>query len=288
MDLRVPSDVEMVDADVLVVGGGFAGAWAALRAATLGADVVLVEKAYVSRSGASTMSGGVTTAPFDADDLSAWVEEFVSRGSYMADQEWTRQLLEGARERIKTLDAWGIPISKDEDGNIRRFSSRGMVKVRCMQYQPKTAMEELRRRCLAAGVRIIDRVNVVDLITSDGAYPTTGSVFGAVGFHVRAGTRYVFRAKRTMLACGAMALKGKWHIDNVACDGIGARLPAGARVVDLEIGFGGTFTVLYKHYHLGRLQRRGRARRAARSTRAASASWRSTIRSASSAANWRA
>src|SRR5487761_2574629 len=64
MDLRVPSDVELVDADVLVVGGGFAGAWAALRAATL--------------------SGGVTTAPLDGDDLSAWVEEFVVRGTYMA------------------------------------------------------------------------------------------------------------------------------------------------------------------------------------------------------------
>jgi succinate dehydrogenase/fumarate reductase flavoprotein subunit len=180
MDLRVPSDVVKVDADVLVVGGGFAGVWAALRAATLGADVVLVEKAYVSRSGASTMSGGVTTAPLDGDDLSAWLEEFVVRGTYMADQKWTRQLLEGARERVKTLDAWGIPISKDEDGNIRRFSSRGMVTVRCLQYQPKTAMEELRRRCLAAGVRILDRINVADLITSDGAYPTAGAVCGAV------------------------------------------------------------------------------------------------------------
>jgi succinate dehydrogenase / fumarate reductase, flavoprotein subunit len=250
MDLRVPSDVVKVDADVLVVGGGFAGVWAALRAATLGADVVLVEKAYVSRSGASTMSGGVTTAPLDGDDLSAWLEEFVVRGTYMADQKWTRQLLEGARERVKTLDAWGIPISKDEDGNIRRFSSRGMVTVRCLQYQPKTAMEELRRRCLAAGVRILDRINVADLITSDGAYPTAGAVCGAVGFHVRDGTRYVFHAKRTILACGAMAMKGKWHIDNVACDGIGIAYRAGARVLDLELGFGGTFVVLYKHYNL--------------------------------------
>ncbi len=250
MDLRVSSDVEVVDADVLVVGGGFAGVWAALRAATLGANVVLVEKAYVSRSGASTMSGGVTTAPLDGDDLSAWVEEFVVRGTYMADQRWTRQLLEGARERVKTLDGWGVPISKDEDGNIRRFSSRGMVTVRCLQYQPKSAMEELRRRCLAAGVRICDRINVADLITSDGAYPTAGAICGAVGFNVRDGSRYVFHAKRTILACGAMAMKGKWHIDNVACDGIGIGYRAGARVLDLELGFGGTFVVLYKHYNL--------------------------------------
>src|ERR1019366_8659881 len=97
-------EIERIDLDVLVVGGGFAGVWAALRAAELGANVVLAEKAFVSRAGASTMSGGVTAAPFDRDDLTVWAAEFVTHGGYMADQAWTRQLLELARDRIKQLD----------------------------------------------------------------------------------------------------------------------------------------------------------------------------------------
>jgi succinate dehydrogenase/fumarate reductase flavoprotein subunit len=248
--IAAPS-VETIDVDVLVIGGGFGGAWAALRASELGATVALVEKAHVSRSGASTMSGGVTTAPFDGDDLDVWAEEFISRGAYMCDQDWTRALLEGARERIKTIEAWGIPISRDEDGKIKRFSSRGMVEVRCMQYNPKKTMEELRRRNVASGVRIFDRVCAVDLLTSDGALPTSGSVVGAVAFGIRDGNAYVFRAKRTILAMGVMAMKGKWHIDNVTGDGSAIAYRAGARLADLEMGCGGTFTVLMKHYDLG-------------------------------------
>jgi len=249
--VSLPAQAEIIDTDVLVIGGGFGGAWAALRASELGASVALVEKAHVSRSGASTMSGGVTTAPVDSDDLSIWAEEFISYGAYMCDQAWTWQLLEGARERIKTIEAWGIPISRDEQGNIRRFSSRGMVDVRCMQYHPKKTMEELRRRNLAQGVRIYDRVTAVDLLTSDGAHPTTESIVGALGFGIRDGKPYLFRAKRTILAMGVMAMKGKWHIDNVTGDGAAIAYRAGARLVDLELGCGGSFTVLMKHYDLG-------------------------------------
>jgi succinate dehydrogenase / fumarate reductase, flavoprotein subunit len=249
--VSLSSEAEIIDADVLVIGGGFGGAWAALRASELGASVVLVEKAHVARSGASTMSGGVTTCPIDSDDLSIWAEEFISHGAYMCDQDWTWQLLEGARRRVKTIESWDIPISRDDEGNIRRFASRGMVDVRCMQYHPKKTMEELRRRNLANGVRIYDRVTAVDLLTSDGAHPTSGSITGALGFGIRDGKSYVFRAKRTILAMGVMAMKGKWHIDNVTGDGAAIAYRAGARLVDLEMGCGGTFTVLMKHYDLG-------------------------------------
>ena len=249
--MSVSAVAEIVDADVLVIGGGFGGAWAALRASELGARVVLIEKAHVARSGASTMSGGVTTAPIDSDDLGVWAEEFITYGAYICDQAWTWQLLEGARERIKAIDAWGIPISRDERGQIRRFASRGMADVRCMQFHPMKTMEELRRRNLAQGVRILDRIAAVDLLTSDGAHPTKGSIVGALGFGVRDGKSYVFRAKRTVLAMGVMAMKGKWHIDNVTGDGAAIAYRAGARLVDLEMGCGGSFVVLMKHYDLG-------------------------------------
>jgi len=124
------SAIDVVDCDVLIVGGGFGGTWAALRASELGARVVLVEKAFVSRSGASTMSGGITTCPRLGDDLGPWVEEFVTRGDYMCNQNWTQRLLEGQRERVLQLEAWNVPISREASGAIRRFASRGMVNVR--------------------------------------------------------------------------------------------------------------------------------------------------------------
>lgn len=242
------AQIENHEADVLVIGGGFAGAWAALRAAELGANVILVDKAYVSRSGASTMSGGITTCPLDSDVLDVWAEEFITRGAYMCDQRWTYQLLEGQRERVKDYERWGVPISRDADGNIRRFASRGMIKVRGMQYQPKAAMRELRRRIVELGVTIVDRVCVTELITSDGCWPTNGSVAGAVGFNVHSGAFVVMRAKRTIVATGMIAMKGTHRVDNDTGDGVAMAFRAGARLVDMEFTFGGTFNVLMKRY----------------------------------------
>ena len=243
--------MDQIDADVLIIGGGFGGIWAALRAAEVVDNVVLLEKAYVSRSGASTISGGVTTCPLDDDDLSKWVAEFVTKGGYMCDQDWTAQLLEGQRERVKQLAGWGVPISRNDKGEIRRFASRGMIEVRCMQYSPKKAMEELRKQVIARGVRIIDRICVTDLLTTDGEYPTKGAVCGAFGFNTRSGECLAVRAKQTILATGAMSMKGQHQIDNVVCDGVVMAYRAGARLVDLEFSFGGTFSLLMSKYTFG-------------------------------------
>jgi succinate dehydrogenase / fumarate reductase flavoprotein subunit len=241
----------IVEADVLIIGGGFAGTWGALRAAEKGARVILVDKAFVSRSGASTMSGGITTCPLPGDDLEPWIEEFVTRGDYMCNQDWTRQLLEGQRRRVADLAAWGVPISRDAKGDIRRFASRGMVAVRCMQYEPKKAMEALRKHALAAGVTIVDRHCITDLMTSDGLYPTAGSVIGAFGFDVKTGRCTAFRAKRTIVATGQISMKGIHHVDNDTGDGVAMGWRVGARLTDLEFSFGGTFVTLMKRYNLG-------------------------------------
>ncbi|ROZ74969.1 FAD-dependent oxidoreductase [Ramlibacter sp. WS9] len=244
-------NVDVIDSDVLVIGGGFAGVWAALRAAELGAQVVLVDKAYVSRSGASTMSGGITTCPLPEDDLDSWVEEFVVKGDFMCDQAWTRKLLEGQRQRVMELAEWGVPIVRDEEGKIRRFTSRGMVKVRVMQYTPKLAMEALRREAVKQGVRIIDRFCITDLMTSDNAYPTSGSITGAFGFDVKSGACTAFRAKQTLLATGMLNIKGIYKVDNDTGDGVAMAWRAGARLLDMEFTFNGHFSLVMKQYNLG-------------------------------------
>ncbi len=244
----LPEGIETLETDVLIIGGGFAGCWAALRAADLGATVTLVDKAYVSRSGASTMSGGITTCPLDSDDIDSWAAEFIIRGSYMCDQRWTYQLLEGQRERIKDYERWGVPISRAPDGSIRRFASRGMIDVRGMQYQPKVAMRELRRRISARGVRIVDRMFVTELLTADGCWPTRAGVAGCVGFNVYTGQFIVIPAKQTIVATGMIAMKGTHRVDNDTGDGVAMALRAGARLVDMEFTFGGTFNVLLKRF----------------------------------------
>ena len=246
MDLR--DGVETLITDVLIIGGGFAGCWAALRASDLGARVTLVDKAYVSRSGASTMSGGITTCPLDTDDLDVWAREFITRGSYMCDQRWTYRLLEGQRERIRDYERWGVPISRDANGAIRRFASRGMIDVRGMQYQPKEAMRELRRQITARGTRIVDRIFITELLTADGQWPTQAGIVGAAGFNIYTGQFVVIHAKRTIVATGMIAMKGTHRVDNDTGDGVAMAFRAGGRLVDMEFTFGGTFNVLMKRF----------------------------------------
>lgn len=245
-----PAEV-LLDVDVLVVGGGFAGAWAALGAADEGANVLLVEKGTVARSGASTMSGGVTTAPLRGDDLEKWVEELVVLGGYEANQDWTRALIEDQLERVADLDSWGVPIVKDDHGNIKRIKSRGMLEIWCCQYSPRHAMETLRARATAGGARILDKVEIVELLTSDGLYPTCGSVVGAIGMNVRDGTLYEIHAKRTILATGPHAMKGYHPIDANTGDGFAYGLRVGGRFLDMEFASGGTFSFVWGGYHMG-------------------------------------
>ena len=246
--MSLPGSIEVLNTDVLVIGGGFAGTWASLRAADLGASVTLVDKAYVSKSGASTMSGGITTCPLDSDDMDLWAREFIERGDYMCDQRWTYQLLEGQKARVKDYEAWGVPISRAEDGSIRRFASRGMIDVRGMQYQPKAAMVELRRRITSRGVRILDRVHITELVTADGQWPSTAGVIGAVGFNIYTGQFIFINAKRTIVATGMIAMKGTHRVDNDTGDGVAMAFRAGGRLVDMEFTFGGTFNVLMKKF----------------------------------------
>lgn len=240
-----------VDANVLVIGGGFAGTWAALRAAERIPGVVLVDKAYVSRSGASTMSGGVTMGPQPDDDLEKWVEEFAVLGGYEADQDWSRILVHEQVDRIAELESWGVPIVKNDDGTYARIKSRGMINVRALQFSPREAMEALRRNAENAGAKILDRVQIVELITSDGKYPTNGHIVGAIGFDAKDGSSYVIRAKRVILATGPLSMKGSNVIGNVVADGHGMAYRAGAKFQDMEFAGGGTFSYVWGQYHMG-------------------------------------
>jgi succinate dehydrogenase / fumarate reductase flavoprotein subunit len=241
--MRSTPQLDRLNCDVLVIGGGFAGAWAALGAAEAGSSVILVDKAFVSRSGASTVSGGVTTAPLEDGELEEWVEEVVRLSDYTADEDWTRQLLLDQTQRVRDYEAWGVPIVRDTEGRLDRRKSRGMVKLRCIQYAPKAAMEALRERAVAAGARVIDRLSITELLTSDAQLPTQGVVCGAIGFDTRSGQPVVINAKNTILTTGPQSIKGFRPIDNVTGDGFAMGYQVGARCADMEFAVSGTFSV---------------------------------------------
>src|SRR6476620_7486422 len=87
--------VEQLSTDVLVVGGGPAGTWAAIKAAEAGVDVILADKGYTGASGATASVG---TGVWYVDDLPELREAAMasreSLGGHLADREWMTRVLD--------------------------------------------------------------------------------------------------------------------------------------------------------------------------------------------------
>ena len=97
----VEMEVVTHECDVLVIGGGFAGTWAALRAKDFVDNVALVDKARVAKSGMSTFAAGVQFCPTEDDDLDVWKKEIVESSEYFANQDWVDIFLQNQINRIK-------------------------------------------------------------------------------------------------------------------------------------------------------------------------------------------
>ena len=198
VDFRPTSlnDIETVEvtADLLIIGGGNAGCFVATEAAKLNpaAKIVIVEKADIMRSGACSagMDAINTYIPADKtpEDLVRWSRSQVGGGPLREDLS-----LSNARELnecVDDLERWGLPILRDEQGNIRY---RGKWDISIHGEQLKPIMAE---KALETGADVYNRVAATGLLVHD------GRCTGATGFGVRDGKFYVFRARATVVSTG--------------------------------------------------------------------------------------
>lgn len=242
---------KVVEADVLIIGGGLAGTWAAIRARDFVDNVVLVDKSKVSRSGPSSANAGVILFPTENDDLDAWQKEIVEGGEYMNDQEWVALMLQGLIGRLKELEEWGVPFERDDNGKIKRIVGRAHKITRLAMFHHGMAMMEvMRRKLLEKGVTLMERIMITDLLTSDGEHPTEGNVIGAIGFNYRTEETVLFKAKAVVQAAGPLFLKKGAHFtDNDTGDGISMSFRAGAEAIDMEFVIGGAHGAWNRSYY---------------------------------------
>lgn len=244
--------MQKIQCDVLVIGGGLAGCWAALRAKELVPHVVLVDTGKVSRRGKSSFSGAAVLYPVESDDLNLWHREMVEKGEYVNDQDWVSVLLQEQGQRVKDMENWGVVFEKDGKGNPVRSPVLGQTHCKAGWVSSLQMMETLRLRMETEGVTIIDRIMVTGLLTSDGRYPTHEAVTGAYGFHTRTGEPYIINSRATIVATGGT---GYFHLSG---DGIAQAFRAGAEVYGME--FTRTFDNMdfegkYLAVHLATFQR---------------------------------
>ncbi|MBI2303477.1 MAG: FAD-binding protein [Chloroflexi bacterium] len=228
---------ETIDTDVLIVGGGPAGCRAALRAHELGARVLLVEKAHISRSGGALYAHSFEAPqpPMSSARRRQWLKEYVENSSYLIDQDQLQAFTDTAQERVRELESWGVAFERDEKGGLKYVPFGFGRDITVLQADGVQVMEVMRRQVERSGIPILERVTITDLLTSDGENPTGGRVVGAVGFHTRRGQFYVIQARATVLATGPFTSKLHYtHLDNLTGEGQMAAFRAGAELAGLE------------------------------------------------------
>lgn len=184
----------IVEADLLIIGGGNAGCFVAVEAARNNPDmrVVIMEKAEIMRSGACAagMDAINTYIPEGKtpEDLVRWSRAQVGGGPLREDLA-----LSNARELnqcVDELEAWGLPILRDEQGKVRY---RGKWDISIHGEQLKPIMAE---QAIASGADVYNRVTATSLLMHE------GRCVGATGLGVRDGKFYVFKARATVVTTG--------------------------------------------------------------------------------------
>lgn len=201
----------VINSDVLVIGGGTAGCFAAIEAKKAGSDVVVADKAGSGYSGASIMASGfwaVFNADWgmDYDETFAWINK---NSSYLNNRDWTQAFLEKSWQTYLDLRDWGVdfPVPEEETRDYFKktvigndvaghhdddpHTHYGIVPLRHRAVTPA-----LRRYAESIGVRFYDRTMISDLIERD------GRVLGAVGFGLDSGESVLFAAGATVLSAG--------------------------------------------------------------------------------------
>ena len=195
--------------DVLVIGGGIAGAFAAYKARQGGAHVLLVDRSYFGRSGCSALASGVYPAYMPGDNVDDWIKGLGA--GPLVNQSLFVKSLAVTYEHLMIMDQWGVRWLK-EGKNIVRMGAPGRSfknGVWMAEGGPQMMMA-VRAGVLASSVEVLNRIAITELLTSDGRLPTEGRVVGAIGFHVRTGDLFVIQAKATVMCTGPYKFPYPW------------------------------------------------------------------------------
>jgi succinate dehydrogenase/fumarate reductase flavoprotein subunit len=187
---------KVVETDILVIGGGIAGCFAAIKAREKGLNVTIVDKGYGGKTGATSAAllGYMVFNPEWDLDFDTCMEMINRKSEYINDRDWTEIIFEESLATYHDLISWGVEFPVENEDKLpyeKYYKPFGIVRI-----GSKATGMPARKEAVKRGVKIMDRIMITDLLKQD------GRVVGAIGFSLDEYELYIFKAKATVECTG--------------------------------------------------------------------------------------
>ncbi|MDF2773655.1 MAG: FAD-dependent oxidoreductase [Geminicoccaceae bacterium] len=191
-----------ISTSVLVIGAGGSGLRAAIELAERGIDVLVVSKRPQADAHTTLAAGGINAALATADPEDTWQQHAADtlKESYLLANPQTVQIVTaGAARGIEELERYGVRFAREEDGRIsQRFFGAHTYRRTAFagDYTGLEIQRALVGRVAQLRIPTLDTAYISRLLVKDNV------VFGAYGFDLGDGTRYIIHADAVILATG--------------------------------------------------------------------------------------
>jgi len=226
--------------DVLILGAGGAGLFAALhaKAADPALSVCVAVKGLLGKCGCTRMvQGGYNAALAVGDSLERHFQDTIAGGAWLADQDLAWALVEGSVARVRELEnELGCFFDRNPDGTLHQKAFAGQTFDRTVHKGDLTGIEIMNRLAEQVWARDIARLEehrAVELIRS----ATGDAIAGALLIDVRSGDFVLVRARSVLLATGGGPTMYRYHTPSgdKSCDGMAMALRASLPLRDMEM-----------------------------------------------------
>ncbi|MBM3598302.1 MAG: FAD-binding protein [Alphaproteobacteria bacterium] len=226
--------------DILILGAGGAGLFAALHAKQTAPDldVTIAVKGQLGKCGCTRMvQGGYNVAIAPEDSIERHFMDTIEGGQWLNDQDLAWTLVTVARERIRELEnELGCFFDRNPDGTIHQKAFAGQTFDRTVHKGDLTGIEIVNRlaeQVWARDVRRLEEHRAIELIKSrDGA-----QIAGVLMIDMRSGEFVLVEARAVLLATGGGPTMYRYHTPSgdKSCDGMAMALRAGLPLRDMEM-----------------------------------------------------
>jgi len=226
-----------LESDVLVIGSGGAGMYAALAAAKAGASVNLIDRSLIGRGGATIMAQMTVAVAMGEQCPDHWehhLADTLNAGRGLCDLELSRLLCEDGPNRIRQMDEWGVGWAR-ENGRMKQAHAPGHDRPRCayvdfLNTGPAVSLTLRTQLHRQDGIQRVGDVMITDISLHD------GQAVGAEGWHLVSGESVSLRAKAVIIATGGLTrlYARNSASSNMGGDGFALALRAGAELADME------------------------------------------------------